>query len=82
MLANLRLQMYNQNFIESGYDDYEWLLAQMHSTNPINDSVLQEDVKIDKIGHRQRFLIKLHEDSENWEWKEDFDEKMILDNSE
>lgn len=48
-------------FEEEGYDELETLFGLMHSSWPINDSVLRE-IGVQKLGHRHRILARLQED--------------------
>ena len=47
------------NFVASGYDDYEEILYLMTTGYALTDMQLENDVKIPKMGHRQRILLKL-----------------------
>lgn len=62
-LDQLHLQHLISGFIASGYDDLEHLLGLMHTRYPITDQVLRDDMKVTKVGHRQRLLVRLEEDS-------------------
>lgn len=55
--------LYSQ-FVDTGYDDLEHLLALMHTRYLVTDQVLREEVKVTKVGHRQRLLIRLEEDAQ------------------
>lgn len=61
-LDGLKLKHLYQNFVETGYDDLEHLLALMHTNYPITDEVLKSEVNIYKLGHRHRLLFKLKQD--------------------
>ena len=37
------------------------MLKQMNSNNPITDSILKNEIGIQKLGHRTRILYRLHE---------------------
>ena len=50
------------NFVASGYDDYEEILYLMTTGYALTDMVLENDVNIPKMGHRQRILLKLNQD--------------------
>lgn len=58
-LAQLKMTNFLSNFLRAGYYCLELLLVQMASKNPINDSILEKDLKIDKVGYRVRILNKL-----------------------
>ena len=62
-LDSLNLPHLVSQFVDAGYDDLEHLLALMHTRYPITDQVLRDDIKVAKLGHRQRILIRLEEDS-------------------
>ena len=62
-LDSLNLQHLVNLFVDSGYDDLEHLLGLMHSRYPITEQVLKDEIKISKLGYRQRILIRLEEDS-------------------
>lgn len=62
-LEQLHLQHLASGFLDSGYEDLEHLLALMHTRYPVTDQVLRDDIKIMKLGHRQRLLVRLEEDS-------------------
>jgi hypothetical protein len=36
------------------------------SKNPLNNDILKNELKIEKLGHRTRILNKLKEDSQNY----------------
>lgn len=63
----LNLQHLYCQFVDAGYDDLEHLLALMHTRYLITDQVLREEVRVMKVGHRQRLLIRLEEDSQRVE---------------
>jgi len=48
--------------VEAGYDDYEELLYLMTTDYPITDLILEDEVGISKMGHRQRIVLKLQQD--------------------
>eukprot|EP01022_Parablepharisma_sp_SALTPOND_P014740 TRINITY_DN202_c0_g2_i1.p1 TRINITY_DN202_c0_g2~~TRINITY_DN202_c0_g2_i1.p1 ORF type:complete len:797 (-),score=69.30 TRINITY_DN202_c0_g2_i1:6071-8461(-) len=48
-------------FVSAGYDDYEWILAQMCSIYPLTDYVLAKEVNIPQASVRSRLLYKLKE---------------------
>lgn len=52
-------------FIYHGFCDLRHLLFLMNSSYPVTDEVLRE-IGISKIGHRQRILFKLREDSKQF----------------
>ena len=55
----IKIEYYLENFIKAGYHSVELMLLQMESKNPINDTILMEELGIEKIGHRTRIINKL-----------------------
>ncbi len=55
----LKMENFTQNFYENGYHTLELLFMQMNSRNPLNEKILEEEIKITKIGYRMRLLNKL-----------------------
>ena len=51
-LKELNLEFYENEFLDSGWDSYEWIMAQMQSNEPLNDYTLLKDLHITKVGHR------------------------------
>ena len=65
-LKKINLEEYFQIFIENGYNNAELLYIQMASKNPITEDILRDDLGINKIGHLQRLLISLNEESKRY----------------
>ena len=65
-LKKINLEEYFQIFIENGYNNAELLYIQMASKNPITENILRDDLSINKIGHLQRLLISLNEESKRY----------------
>ena len=65
-LKNIKLEQYLKNFIDNGYYSTELLLFQALSKNPLNDDILKNEFRIEKLGHRARILNKLKEESKNY----------------
>ena len=65
-LKKINLEEYFQIFIENGYNNAELLYIQMASKNPITENILRDDLGINKIGHLQRLLISLNEESKRY----------------
>ena len=63
-LVELNLQNYHFLFIKAGFFDLEKMFFVMNSSYPITEEILK-DIGIEKIGHRQRILIKLREEAKN-----------------
>ena len=51
-----------ENFVDSGYEDYDFIVLQMFSRHPITDYTLRHDINIQKPGYRARILGRLQED--------------------
>ena len=64
-LKEFKMESYLNNFLENGYYTIELFLLQMISKNPINNDILQNEIGIDKIGHRSRILSILKEECKN-----------------
>ena len=65
-LLKLNLEEYFNNFIENGYNNAELLFIQMASKNPITEDIVKNDLGIEKIGHLQRIMISLKEESKKY----------------
>ena len=65
-LLKLNLEEYFSNFIDNGFNSVELLYIQMVSKNPINEEILKNDLGIVKMGHFQRIMIRLKEESEKY----------------
>jgi len=61
-LETINLGSLFPKFVEAGYDDYEELLYLMTTDYPITDLILEDEVGISKMGHRQRIVLKLQQD--------------------
>ena len=55
--------MYIDNFIVCGYYSLDLILIQMLSKQPLTEELLENEIKIDKIGYRARIMNKLKEDA-------------------
>lgn len=62
-LESINLKILIKKFENSGFDDFESLVYLMRSKYPITDLMLEKEILIDKIGHRQRILTKLKEEA-------------------
>ena len=65
-LLKLNLEEYFNNFIENGYNNAELLFIQMASKNPVTEDIIKNDFGIEKIGHLQRIMISLKEESKKY----------------
>ena len=84
-LQKINLEEYFQLFIENGYNSAELLFVQMISKNPITEEILKDELGINKIGHLQRILISLKDESEKYvnrlvkkNWKINEESKSII----
>ena len=68
-LQGINLGSLLPKFIESGYDNYEELLFLMTTPYAVTDLVLENDIGVTKLGHRQRILLKLYMESQAEEAK-------------
>ena len=65
-LERISLEEYFQIFFDNGYNSAELLFMQMISKNPITEDILKSDLGINKIGHLQRIMISLKEESKKY----------------
>ena len=65
-LERISLEEYFQIFFDNGYNSAELLFMQMISKNPITEDILKRDLGINKIGHLQRIMISLNEESKKY----------------
>ena len=65
-LHGIHLDEYFQLFIDSGFSSAELLFMQMASKNPITEDILKNDIGINKIGHLQRIMISLKEETKKY----------------
>jgi hypothetical protein len=61
-LRGLKLDSLHESLVDAGYDEYDQLVTQMYSRYPLNDHILEHELKISKPGHRNRILAKLQEE--------------------
>lgn len=66
MLKSIKMEMYYDNFIENGYNSVDLMLLQMLTRQPIDEFLLEEEIKVEKIGYRMRLLSKLKTDAEGY----------------
>ena len=65
-LKALKIENYLENFIQGGYHSVELMLIQMGSKNPITDTILKDELRINKIGHRARIINKVIEEGKRF----------------
>lgn len=68
-LKGIKMDMYIDNFIVCGYYSLDLILIQMLSKQPLTEELLENEIKIDKIGYRARILNKLKEDAVKYNHK-------------
>ena len=80
-LAELKLKNYFIEFYNNNYHTLELLLIQMISKNPLTNEILENDLNINKYGHRIKILNKLKEDSNNFYIKYKYNENYNINNN-
>ena len=65
-LKKLRLQNYLENFYNNGYYSPELVFIQKASKFPINDIILERDLKIDNINDRKLIMSSISSNSNNY----------------
>ena len=65
-LKKLRLQNYLENFYNNGYYSPELVFIQKASKFPINDTILERDLKIDNINDRKLIMSSISSNSNNY----------------
>jgi hypothetical protein len=61
-LSEINMIKYKENFVENGFDFFEYFLLQMFSSIPIDDYILKEELKIGEEKDRDIILLKLNTD--------------------
>ena len=61
-LNKTKLIKYKENFIENGFDLFEYFILQMFSSLPIDENILREELKIDNDKDRDIILLRLNKD--------------------
>ena len=61
-LSEINMIKYKENFVENGFDFFEYFILQMFSTIPIDDYILKEELKIEEEKDRDIILLKLNTD--------------------
>ena len=64
-LKGIKLENYLENFINAGYYSTDLLLIQMESKQPLNNETIEKEFFIEKVGHIERIMNKLKEDSKS-----------------
>ena len=61
-LNKINLIKYKQNFLENGFDLFEYFILQMFSSIPIDDYILKEELGIENDKDRDVILLRLNKD--------------------
>ena len=61
-LYKIKMIKYKENFIENGFDLFEYFVLQMFSTIPVDDYILREELKIEDDKDRDIILLRLNKD--------------------
>jgi hypothetical protein len=56
------MNKYKDNFIENGFDLFEYFILQMFSTYPIDDYIIKEELNIEDDKDRDIILLRLNKD--------------------
>ena len=62
-LKSINVENLLNNFISNGYHSLELLLIEINCKEPLNNQKLRDELNIDKVGFRQRIIVKLSDDS-------------------
>ena len=61
-LNKIKLIKYKQNFIENGFDLFEYFILQMFTILPIDDNILRDELNIENDKDRDIILLRLNKD--------------------
>ena len=61
-LYKIKMIKYKENFIENGFDLFEYFVLQMFSAIPVDDYILREELKIEDDKDRDIILLRLNKD--------------------
>ena len=61
-LSKLRMNKYKNNFINNGFDMFEYFILQMFSSIPIDENILKDDIKIKNVKDRDFILLQINKD--------------------
>jgi hypothetical protein len=53
---------YKENFINNGFDYFEYFILQMFSSIPIDEDILLNDIKIYDDFEREKIILRLNKD--------------------
>ena len=61
-LININMIKYKQNFIENGFDKFEYFFLQMFASFPIDSNILKNSIGIGNEKDRDLILLQLQKD--------------------
>ena len=61
-LSRIKMEKYKDNFINNGFDMFEYFILQMFSSIPIDENILNEELKINNINDRDFILLQINKD--------------------
>ena len=61
-LARIKMIKYKENFINNGFDYFEYFILQMFSSIPIDDNILKDELGINSINDRDFILLQINKD--------------------
>jgi len=65
-LKSIKMEKYQENFVETGFDNYEFMILMMCNEHlMLNDMKLKNDLKIMEYDDRNEILTKLYRDRYN-----------------
>ena len=56
------MNKYKNNFINNGFDMFEYFILQMFSSIPVDENILKDDIKIKNIKDRDFILLQINKD--------------------
>ena len=61
-LSRIKMEKYKDNFINNGFDIFEYFILQMFSSIPIDENILKEELKINNINDRDIIFLQINKD--------------------
>ena len=68
-LSNIGMIKYKNNFIDNGFDKFEYIFLQMFSSHPIDLHILDKYLHIDNEKDRDLIILQLHKDTKHLSYK-------------
>ena len=68
-LSNIGMAKYKKNFIDNGFDKFEYFFLQMFSSHPIDVHILDKYLNIDNEKDRDLIVLQLHKDTKYLSYK-------------